>query len=211
MPAGWWRAGMAGTLALLFAGWRPAMGQEGPRLRSWTRPAASLLVPGAGQLLAREDRGAAYVAAELYVLSRFLQLNREGKRASERFRALAFDVARRSFTAVRRDTVFEYYETMERFTESGTLDQDPGSNFAPESDPATYNGSVWLLARRTFWPDPDVPPDPTSLEYQRALQFYRERAVGPEYFWSWRNASLEQQAFREAIRHSDNAFRRAQS
>ena len=35
--------------------------------------------------------------------------------------------------------------------------------------------------------------------------------MGQEYFWSWRNASLEHQAFREAIRHSDNAFRRAQS
>ncbi|MBI1966827.1 MAG: hypothetical protein HYS40_02460 [Gemmatimonadetes bacterium] len=196
--------------------WRPAAGQEaaparGPRLRPWVRPVASLVVPGAGQLLAGEDRGAAYVAAELYVVSRYLQLNREGGREAGRFRALAFDVARRAFTGVRRDTVFEYYETMERFTESGAFDSDPGADFIPESDPATYNGSVWLLARRTFWTDPNVPPSPTSPEYQRALQFYRDRAVGADYLWSWRNASLEQQAFRDAIRRSDNAFRRSQT
>lgn len=183
----------------------------GPRRRAWLRPAASLILPGAGQLLAREDRGAAYMAAELYIVTRFLQLDREGGQAADRFRMLAFDVARRAFTSVRRDTVFEYYETMERFTESGTFDQDPGSAFAPESDPATYNGSVWLLARRTFWADPNVPPSPTSPEYQRALQFYRDRAVGPDFLWSWRNASLEQQAFREEIRKSDSAFRQAQN
>ena len=205
------------ALALLAASaWHPAAGQgavpqPGPRPRAWVRPAVSLLVPGSGQLLAREDRGAIYVAAELYVVSRFIQMNREGGSEAERFRALAFDVARRAFTSVRRDTAFEYYETMERFDESGVFDRDPGSDFVPESDPSTYNGSVWLLARRTFWADPTVPPSPTSPEYQRALQFYRDRAVGPDFLWSWRNASLEQQAFRDAIRRSDNAFRRAQN
>jgi hypothetical protein len=81
----------------------------------------------------------------------------------------------------------------------------------PEPDPGTYNGSVWLLARRTFWENPAVPPNPTSPEYQRALQFYQARAVGPGYLWSWRGASLEHDVFRQAIRRSDSAFRRAQS
>ena len=123
---------------------------------------------------------------------------------------LAFDVARSAFTAMPRDTVFEYYEQMQRFEESGAYDRDPGPGFTPEENSLTYNGSMWLLARRTFWADPDVPPDPTSVEYQLALEFYRVRAVGPDFRWSWSNASLEQQVFRETIRRSDDSFRRAQ-
>ena len=175
------------------------------------RPLASLFVPGTGQLLAHQDRGAVYLAAEVYLVSRFLQLNREAGREAERFEALAYDVARRSYAPVRHDTVFEYYEQMERFVESGRYDVDPGAAFVPESDPRTYNGSVWLLARRTFWEDPDVPPDPTSPPYWRALQFYQARAVGTDFLWTWRDHSLEHQVFKESIRRSDNAFRRAQN
>jgi hypothetical protein len=175
------------------------------------RPLASLLLPGAGQLMGRQDRGAVYLAAEVYLVSRFLQLDREASRDAERYQALAYDVARRAFSPTRRDTVFEYYEQMERFAESGRYDADPGAAFVPESDTRTYNGSVWLLARRTFWEDPDTPPDPTSPPYWRALQFYQVRAVGSGFQWSWRDHSLEHQVFRETIRRSDDGFRRAQN
>ena len=178
--------------------------------RLWLRPAASLVVPGAGQLVARQDRGLIYLATEAFVLSRYLQLTHDAHRGANRYRDLAFAVARREFTSSRRDTVFEYYETMERFAASGVFDLDPGAGFSPEDDPTTYNGSVWLLARRTFWPDPNTPPPPTSPEYQLALQFYRGHAVGPDFRWSWRDAALEQQEFRATIRSSDDAFRRAQ-
>jgi len=175
------------------------------------RPLASLLVPGTGQLLAHQDRGAVYLAAEIYLVSRFLQLDREAGREAGRFQTLAYDIARRSVAPTRRDTVFEYYEQMERFVESGRYDADPGAAFVPETDAGTYNGSVWLLARRTFWEDPDVPPDPTSPQYWRALQFYQARAVGPGFLWTWRDHSLEHAVFRESIRRSDTAFRRAQN
>ena len=56
-----------------------------------------------------------------------------------------------------------------------------------------------------------MPPDPMSLEYWRALQFYQARAAGPDFLWSWRDHSLEHQVFRETIRRSDIAFRRAQT
>ena len=178
----------------------------------FVRPLASLLVPGSGQLLARQDRGAVYLAAEVYLLSRYVQLDHEATQQARRFRDLAFDVARRSFQPTQRDTVFEYFEHMERFVESGAYDADgPGGSFVPESDPRTYNGSVWLLARRTYWTDPNVPPDPTSWQYGAALAFYRDRAVSPNYQWSWRGHSLEHQVFRDYMRRSDNAYRRAQS
>ncbi|HEV8305205.1 MAG TPA: hypothetical protein VGQ25_09610 [Gemmatimonadales bacterium] len=173
------------------------------------RPLASLLVPGTGQLMGRQDRGAVYLAAELYLLSAFLRVDHEARRDAERFEALAYDVARRPFSPTRRDTVFEYYEQMERFAESGRYDTDPGSDFAPESDLRTYNGSVWLLARRTLWPNPDVPPGPEL--YWRAVEFYKARAVAPGFQWSWRDHPLEHMVFRETIRKSDDGFRRAQA
>lgn len=182
-----------------------------PRARFWARPVASLLVPGSGQFLAGEDRGAVYVAVEVYSLARILQLHQEAHREGRRYRDLAFEIARRAFRPVRRDTVFEYFETLERFTESGSYDRDPGPLLAPEIDPATYNGSVWLLARRTFWANPDSAPAPGSPEYLSAVRFYQENAAGPNFLWTWRDAALEQGVFRESIRKSDDAFRRAQN
>lgn len=181
------------------------------RARTWVRPLASLVLPGTGQLLGHQDRAAVYFAAEALVFSQYLQLAQDARREGEQFRALAFLVAQRGFATVRRDTIFEYYETMERFDQSGRFDQDPGPGFAPETDPTTYNGSVWLLARRTYWTDPDVPPPPTSDQYRNAQSFYVRHAVGPAYQWSWRDAGLQREAFRELIRRSDNAARRAQN
>jgi hypothetical protein len=200
-------AGIVTVVAVSVAGAQ----QQEPSPSIFVRPLASLLVPGTGQLLAHQDRGAVYLAAEVYLVSRFLQLDHEAMAEARRFQSLAFDVARRSFGPARRDTIFEYYEQMERFTESGSYDADPGTTFVPEADPQTYNGAVWLLARRTFWEDPNVPPDPTSPQYWRALEFYQARAVGPNFQWSWRDHSLEHEVFRDYIKRSDTAFRRAQN
>ncbi len=181
------------------------------RPQYWLRPAASLLVPGTGQLLAHQDRGAVYLAAELIGLLRYVHLTSQWRGEARRYRALAFDVARRAFTPTPRDTVFEYYETMERFTASGRYNQAPGPALVPETDLGTYNGAVWLLARQTYWADPTAPPDPSTPAYMGAVEFYQAHAVGPDFLWSWSDASLEQGVFREAIRKSDDAYRRAQN
>ena len=203
-------ASLAGLLVIAAASGAVAQQQQ-PPASVFVRPLASLLLPGSGQLLAHQDRGAVYLAAEVYLVSRFLQLDHEAMAEAQRFQNLAFNVARRAYGPVRRDTIFEYYEQMERFAESGAYDADPGAAFVPETDPNTYNGSVWLLARRTYWEDPNVPPDPTSPQYWKALQFYQARAVGPDFEWSWRDHSLEHEVFRDYIKRSDNAFRRAQN
>lgn len=181
-----------------------------PSPAAFVRPLASLIVPGTGQLLANQDRGAVYLAAEVYLLSRFLQLDHEATREAQHFQDLAFDVARHPYDPMRKDTVFEYYEQMERFIESGAYDTDPSGVFMPETDIHTYNGAMWLLARSTFWEDPNVPPDPTSPQYWRAVQFYQSRAVGPNFQWSWRDHSLEHEVYKDYIKRSDSAFRRAQ-
>lgn len=175
----------------------------------WVRPLSSLIVPGTGQLMAGADRGVIYLGLEAFLLAGAFSTRNRARSAEARYRDLAWDVARRSFTASRRDTIFEYYETMETFVESGAFDLDRGPGFSPEADPTTYNGSVWVLARQTFFADPDSVPDPSSEAYQRALAFYRERAVGPDFRWSWRNAGLEHDLFRRTIGESDDAYRRS--
>jgi hypothetical protein len=181
------------------------------RSRLWLPPLASLVVPGTGQLITGRDRGLVYVAAEVFLLSRYLQLQHDGHHGSERYRELAFTVAQRGFAPARRDTVFEYYETLERFTSSGVFDRNPSGVFTPENDPNTYNGTVWLLAQRTYFPDPANPPAPGSDDYNKAIRFYTDHAIGPHYQWSWADAPLELQEYRATIRASDNAFRSAQN
>src|SRR5207248_1235970 len=96
------RALLLGLALSVWGAWeRSAAAQQGdstprplPRQRFWVRPAASLLLPGAGQFLAHEERGAIYVAAEVYSLARIIQLNRKGRRAGQRFPARAFTDAR---------------------------------------------------------------------------------------------------------------------
>jgi hypothetical protein len=197
--------------AALVAAGRAGAAQTPRRLPTWTAPVASLVVPGAGQLLLDQDRGIVYLAVEVFAVSGYLREQGLGRAESDRYRDLAFDVARAMFQPTVRDTVFEYFEQMARFAASGAFDLDPGPALVPETNTATYNGAVWLLARRTFWSDPNTPPPPDSPEYQRAVQFYVERAVGPGFRWSWHGASLERQAFVQAIRRADGAYRSAQS
>lgn len=203
-------------IVVLFATGSPAgpaaaqIDSAAARERHWVRPLASLFLPGTGQALGRQDRAAAYGAVELYVLLRYIQLEHEANTGADAYHQLAFAVAQQGFATMRRDTVFEYYETMEKFPASGRFNLGPGPALIPETDPTTYNGSVWLLARRTYWSDPNVAPPPTSPQYQAALAFYVQHAVGPGYEWSWKNAGLQQQAFRDLIRTSDNAYRSAQ-
>ncbi len=178
-----------------------------PVRRPGLRPVISIVIPGSGQLAGGQARGIVYLAVEAWLVSRSLAAGRRGRAERDQYRALAFDVARRSFTSQRVDGPFDYYETMEKFVESGTYDLDPGSGFVPESDTTTYNGFVWQLARRTFLLNPDSPPDPTSAPYHSAITFYAQRAVTPNFRWSWRGARLEQDVFRGAIRASDDAFR----
>jgi hypothetical protein len=180
-----------------------------PPVATWLTPALSAVVPGSGQLLTRRDRGAIYLVVEAFLATRYLSLRREARRERDRFRELAFTVARGVFNPTMRDTAFAYFEQMEKFVESGPFDLDPGPDLLPPSDERTFNGSIWALARQTFFSDPDSMPARDSEEYRRAVAFYRRRAVGPNFQWTWRNAGLEQDLFRQSIRQSDEAFRRA--
>ena len=176
---------------------------------TWVPTASSLIIPGSGQLMLGQERGAIYLVVEAFLIARFFRFHSEGSRESDRYRELALTVARASFNPTTADTAFGYFEKLQDFRESGPFDTDPGPDLVPTLDERTFNGSIWALARRTFFVNPDSLPDPSADEYQRALEFYRQRAVGPNFLWSWRNAGLEQDLFRQSIQQSDEAFRRA--
>lgn len=170
---------------------------------------ASGVIPGSGQLLTGRKRGWAYLAAEAFLLTWHLHSAAVGRRERDGYRNLAFDVARAPFMPTVRDTAFPYFEHMADFVASGPFDTDPGPGLVPPRDKTTFNGSVWTLARQTFFPDLENPPPPESPIYQRALDFYRARAVGPNFLWSWEGEPAALGRFRAGIRASDDAFRRS--
>lgn len=175
----------------------------------WMRPAASLVLPGAGQLMGKSERGALYLVVEAFFATRFFSQQHDARQGATSYQDLAFKVARQSFGPEVRDTVFDYFEAMGKYIESGPYDTDPGPDLVPPGDERTFNGHIWLLARQTFFPNPDQPPDTSSADYLRALNFYRRRAVGPDFSWSWRGHALEQDLYRQGIRSSDDAYRHA--
>ena len=211
-------AGLIGVPTPGGAQWTPdaaSTAWSGPRQQvqrthpKWLPPLASALLPGSGQFLQGQERGAIYVVVEVFLLTRFIGLQNDAQGGAARYKGLSFEVARGQFNPQIRDTVFEYFEQMQKFIESGPFDTDPGSALVPPVDELTYNGSQWKLARQTFFANPDSIPDPDSIQYQLALQFYRQRAVGANFRWSWRNAGIEQDLYRQAIQQSDEDFRRA--
>jgi len=176
--------------------------------RSWGPVAASLAVPGLGQLVRGRHHGWTYVISEAFLITTYGVASAAGNRHRDLYRDLAFVIARGPFAPTIRDTTFEYFEQMGKFLESGPFDTDPGPLLVPPSDERSFNGSIWALAQRTFFPDPDRPPPRDSPAYQAAEAFYRARAIGPNFQWSWLGSEGEQRRFRSAIEASDRAFQR---
>ena len=178
--------------------------------RRWA-PVASLLLPGLGQALLHQDRFVAYLALEAWGVLEFANQRQEARRQQDRYRALAADVARALYGPSWPTGSWAYYESMEHYVESGVFDRLPGGDVDPDINADTYNGAMWLLARTTYWSDPNVAPSTESAEYRRAINFYLNRAVRAEYRWSWRNAQLEQDLYVRTIRRSNTAFREARN
>ena len=170
---------------------------------------ASAIVPGAGQFLQEEDRWVPYIVAETWAWVTYFTHRSRHRDFEQAYRDLAWAVARRVSVGARRDTVFEYYETLSdpRWQNSGAFDADPRTpGIQPEPDLSTFNGDVWRLARAINIPGGGT-PIPGRPEYVRAIQYYADHAIPPAYAWAWGPFGLEQQRFRELIRESDDAAR----
>ena len=176
---------------------------------SWWVPLTSAVVPGTGQALLGQDRFIAYLAVEGFAILGYLDQRAAQNRATSRYQSLAGKIARSLFPGPYPAGSWAYYESMEHFKESGVFNLTPGGAFTPEPDVTTYNGASWLLARQTYWHDPNVQPALTSSEYVKAFAFYTARAVQPQYRWSWTNAQLEWDVYIQTIAERNQAARDA--
>jgi hypothetical protein len=176
---------------------------------SWWVPLASAALPGSGQALLGQDRFIAYLALETFALLGYVDQHKAQLRATSEYQSLAASVARSQFPNDGPVGNWAYYELMEHWIESGVFNLVPGGNFTPEADVTTYNGAAWLLARQTYWADPNVQPDTTSATYRKSIAFYLGRAIQPQYRFSWRNAQLEQDAYIQKIEERNQAARDA--
>jgi hypothetical protein len=179
---------------------------------AWTAPIASALVPGAGQVILGQQRFVAYIALEAFIWVEYFKDRQDEHEQGVGYRDLAARVARSAFSSSAPVGTWSYYELLKHNRESGVFSLTGSTtSVEPETDETTYNGGQWLLARRTFWSNPTITPSKTSDAYQRALEFYIQRAIRPEYRWSWSNAQLEQDLYGGMIGRANSASRRATS
>lgn len=169
----------------------------------------SLAVPGLAQQRMGQRRWIAYAGIELLTAFLYVRTRGQARDARAAYRDFAWDAARAGVVGgPRRDGPFAYYETLSQWRRSGAWDSDvarPGVQ--PESDPATYNGSIWALARDLFGVGAGNHEE--SPEYLRALDYYRQRGYGPDFLWAWQEGSGDQARFGSLIRRSDQGFRDA--
>ncbi len=177
----------------------------------WWAPVASALLPGTGQFALGQQRSIAYAVSEAYLWVQLGAAQKDSKRAVNDYRQLASDVARRGFGTNHPAGPWDYYETMEHeeYIASGVFDRIAGGAVDPETDITTFNGASWLLARQLNWADPDVAPAISSAAYQSALTFYVDRAVRDDYRWTWRDAQLQRDIYRQTIASANRSEKRA--
>jgi len=178
------------------------------RIPTWSAPLASLVIPGVGQARLKQGRAIAYLAAETFILLQYRKDLNEGRRNERDYRDIARTIARRGFVASPPDTVWQYYEKLSEYVESGAFSMVVNGPTVPETDPLTYNGYQWKLAREQYGVAANG-LDVGTPQYDRALALYENRAMRQPYRWSWRNAQLEKDIYVRAISRTNDAYRRA--
>ena len=168
----------------------------------------SALLPGVAQRKLGKGHWIAYLAVEAAAWIGFGHAHWSATDQRGQYQDLAWEVAR-SFSGPRIDGDFSYYETLEKFLDSGIFDTDPSaSGIQPEMDASTFNGSVWLLATEVHFPFGSS-PGPGDPEYAAALLDYERRAYDDRFAWSWAGQPAAWDDYMDLIDSSDGSFRRA--
>ena len=168
---------------------------------------ASLVLPGSGQLLLGHQRWVLFAGIELTGWLIHLDQHRYGHQLRNQYFDLAWMVARNGSPQPRREGDWEYFERLGTWLRSGSYDSDASkSGVQPESDPESFNGATWALARDLFLTPGAVEGDPS---YDKALAFYRKRAYPVELAWDWTDKETSQVQYRALIKTSDEALRTA--
>ena len=169
--------------------------------------AGSLVLPGVGQAALGLKRWLVYGVLELAFWGVHLEAAADYRQLAAAYRDLAWEAARSpTGPAERVEGSFGYYETVGQYVRSGAYDRDPGApGLQPEDDPATYNGTVWQLARQLFLPGGTG--DPGTPAYDSALAYYEEKAAGPDFLWDWSGRLSEMDRYGGIIRDADAVAR----
>ncbi len=170
---------------------------------------SSLVVPGLAQYRQGQRRWIAYAGLEVLSAVLYLGARADALGLKDDYRDFAWSTARSGLsTEPRRDGDFEYYERLTQWMTSGRWDADPVlDGVQPESDPSTYNGSVWALATQIFNLDPAAPQQ--SPGYTRAMDYYRNNGYGPRFLWAWREGTGDRLRLSRLISRSDGRFKDA--
>lgn len=184
----------------------PAVPLPQEAVSPWLATASSAVAPGLGQLLMGQRRWTIYAGIELAGWILHLDRARKGGRWRDGYRDLAWATAR-GMPQPRDDGDWEYYEALSSWPRSGAFDGDARqTGIQPETDPDSYNGAVWGLARDLYLPEGAGPEHPA---WGRALEYYGSRAIGPAFLWDWRGREESLQRYRDLIDRSDQALRTA--
>ena len=165
-------------------------------LRKRLAPIASAVIPGTGQMLLRNNRSIVYMAVEAIAWWRYRKHVNERVEQEGAFKELARRVARSHFSPNAGDGSWTYYEMMRDYAESGDFSTSDNA-VVPPSDTLTFNGHVWLDALRTH------------ASTSEALTQYDQRAIRPEFQWSWKNARIQWDIFSQLTGKRNDANRAA--
>lgn len=171
-----------------------------PWLAPGARPYAPLIsavVPGGGQLLLGKGRFVVYAAVEAIGWWKYQKDRGEMGQQTDAFKQMASGFARAPFAKKPQDREWAYYEQMFDWLESGSYSKSETGPVQPETNTATYNGYKWQLALQTHT---------TSAA---ALAAYEQIAIKPEFQWSWKNAQLQYDIFRQQVGKRNDAARSA--
>ncbi|HLA41118.1 MAG TPA: hypothetical protein VJ417_14045, partial [Candidatus Glassbacteria bacterium] len=142
------------------------------------------LVPGLPQFLDGKVRAWGYFAAEATSIAGLIAGTVSGNNFKDQYKILAV-TARDNFVYpgfrdnttepldVLRPGYGEYYEDLLKWPSSGDYDDDPSqTGLQPESDPRTYNGHQWDIARINNYSETSggLPIPASQAEEQAALE-----------------------------------------
>lgn len=169
---------------------------------------SSLILPGSAQWMQGQDRSYLYLGLELLGWIGFLHERHQGADYRNGYQDLAHTYALLAGDESGSPGGFSYYETLGRYVASGAWDADPAAEgLQPETDPDTYNGTVWSLAADLYLSGESGTEDPEAV--RMALLYYQERAYPPEHAWDWSGNSEQMSRYGDLIERSDESFRRS--
>jgi len=185
----------------------------------------SAILPGSGQLVQGQNRGYAYIAAEVATIAGWFVYRNQGQDTENEYIEFAWVHAREGVPGGTGNNIRgtnEYYEHLSKWIRSGEFDTDRNYDLEdpftidPWTDEETFNGDTWRIATITFFePDTLGVLVGERADTLAALQLYSGRAFQSDFYWDWTknntvdNYKAQQNRYKDLRDESNAAYRRA--